>query len=288
MNSGERIVEEEKSKAIYRSVSDTELSQEQFNRIPCPNLRTGVRMSLLNPDPDGWVPSGEVRAYLSYIGISKTAKVMDLLVGSGERAARDKRDGYINLTTMGGSTLDHGSSTGALNERVGFSEERLERLKNFAGKDGRLTQKTLGRALNHLHGCPVIRKSLLGTHLLSFEFAGLLDIFGRVDDITNQKYFLLEDVDCLFRHNRFPEGWKPPTTQEYGSFKSFVLYLQMTVQRVIQGWGRVSGHAEPISDRQLALMRQLRNADAIDWDRFVVDAKKVKAEFSRDGETTAG
>jgi len=88
---------------------------------------------------------------------------------------------------------------------------------------------------NNFHQCPFKFKSFTGTNVLSFEFAGLLNIFGRKDD-HGHKYFTKADLIDLWKHNRFPEGWQSPTKQFYGTCPAFINYLLMIWKRIYVGW----------------------------------------------------
>lgn len=218
----------------YRSVAETNLTEEMFNRILCPNLRTGVRMSLLNPDKDGWLRSDDIRRFLEYIGLIAKARVEDLLVITGERASEPYRPGFINMCGLTDSFLDHKSSSGVLNTPEGFSPKRLEYLKSFAGDENRLTKEKLGLALSDFHRCPHVKKSLFGTNVLNFEMGGMLNLYARSDGESAEKYFTKEDIQSLWGDNKFPEGWTPPKVAHFGSLKGISLYLEMSFIRLKQ------------------------------------------------------
>ncbi len=220
----------------YRRVADTNLSQTLFDKVLCPNLRTGIRMGLLNPDAEGWAKTEEIRHFLEYIGLVPKTKVENLLISTGESSVEEKRPGFINLTAFEGTFLDHGSDTGILNNPKGFSQERLELLKSFAGESGHLTKDSLGSALNQFYQCPYKKKSLFGTNVMAFEVAGLLEIYGQTNEEYSEKYFDLDDIDSLWKHNRFPKHWSPPAKTYYNTKRSLSRYFLMMVARVRQGW----------------------------------------------------
>jgi hypothetical protein len=222
----------------YRNVSDTQLTQELFNQVICPNMRTGIRMGFLNPDSQGWTAITEIRTYLEYIGVTANSAVENLLISTGIKAPEEKKEGYINLTAFKETFLDHGSASGILNNGEGFLESRLELLLGFANESGVLTKKELGLAINNFYQCPFKEKSLLGTNVLSFEFAGFLGIFGRTDS-NGDKYFSKQDIVDLWKHNRFPEGWKAPAKQFYGTWPAFANYVLMIVKRIRIGWWNI-------------------------------------------------
>ena len=232
-------------KPRYRSVEDTKLSQELFNKIPCPILRTGIRMSLLDPDNRGWIHERHILKYLEHIGLLANSAVQGLLVSTAKSAPNVKRHAFINLTAFGSTFLDHGSSSGILNNESGFSDERMALLKNFADDEGRLTRDCLGVAVNKFHQCPFHFKSLLGTHILSFEYAGMLDLFGREDRALG-KYLTCEDVDSLWRENRFPSGWTPPPQGFFGTWSALYKYIFFVSSRVKIGWRKIHKQKPPL------------------------------------------
>ena len=220
----------------YRSVNETQLSQAQFDRILCPNLRTGVRMSLIEPDSEGWVRQDQLKVFLNYLGISKGTLVESLLIDRAVRAPSIKRKGFINILSFHDTFLDHGSSSGIFNNPEGFSAERLALLLGYENQQGRFYLKDLAPALNRFHQCPFKRKSAKGTNILSFEFAGLLAIYGRFDPEQSQHFFTADDIEALWLHNHFPEGWQAPEKPYYGTWPAFRNYCRMVITRLKIGW----------------------------------------------------
>lgn len=221
---------------LYRPIEKTQISKEMFNQILCPNLRIGVRMSLLNPDESGWVCSNELLRFLEYLGVKKESGIANFLVNSGERASTPKRDGFVNIVNFRDTALDHKSSSGILNTPEGFSESRLSFLKQYAGEDNRLTVKKVSRAINHFHQCPHLAQSVTGTHIQSLEMSIVIDIYGRTDNSSKEKYLTRNDIDSIWRDNKFPEGWTAPKSPEYGTLEAIGLYIKMISARVTHGW----------------------------------------------------
>ena len=219
----------------YRKVSETQLSQDMFNKVLCPNLRTGIRMGLLNPDAEGWVKAEEMRSFLEYIGLFAHSRVQNILISTAISAPEDKKSNHINITAFKNTFLDHGSSSGILNNSVGFDSERLALLKGFADPCGRIMKKDLALAANKFHQCPHQFKSFKGTNIWAFEVAGLLEIYGR-KDAHGEMYFTVEDIDSLWRENRFPDGWLPPKKSFFSSFSAFKKYFSLMVGRLGMGW----------------------------------------------------
>lgn len=222
----------------YRTVSETDLTQEKFNQILCPNLRVGIRMGLLNPDAEGWVTLDELHAFLTYIGLGRKSLVQNLLVKTGKMAQPEPRKGYLNLTVFRGTFLDHGSESCVLNNTEGFLQERLDILLSFVGENGKAYKQELGIALNNFHQCPFKYKSFKGTNITAFEFGGLLEVYGRQDD-DGKQYFTRQDIIDLWQHSRFPTDWQVPNTTSVSSFRAFLTYFQLMFGRVFAGWKHV-------------------------------------------------
>lgn len=210
----------------YREIKDTELTLEQFNKILCPNLRIGVRMGLLNPDGDGWVSSDEMQSFLNYIGAKKKSLVLKELVSVSEGATELKRENHINIVELKGTRLDHGSSSGILNNTHGFSEERLAHLKSFSDDGKCLHKKEMAAAANDFHRCPVNFKSNVGTNIQSLEISTVMEIYAQTDD-QGRRFFSMDDIDCIWKHNRFPEYWKKPKKGFYGTLSALFKFFYM-------------------------------------------------------------
>lgn len=220
----------------HRDIQDTGLTDERFGRIMCPNLRTGVRMSLINPNEEGWVAIEELREYLDYIGVPRDSKVADLLIITAVNAGQVKKEGFVNITELQDSFLDHGSDSGILNTPKGFDEERLQHVLAFAN-NGRITKQDLSKAISAFYQNGVNGKSVLGTNILSFEMAGMINVYGRTDPQTGEKYFTEQDFIDLWKNNRFPKDWQAPKTPFYNTFAALTAYLAMLWTRVRTGWG---------------------------------------------------
>lgn len=217
----------------HRSIHDTKLSTESFNQILCPNLRIGVRMGLLNPDQHGWVTSREMKSFLEYIGTRPDSFVENLLISAGENASGTPKIHHINITRFQGTSLDHGSSSGILNNKTGFSQERLDYLKHFSADKKYLLQKDLAAAASHFHKQPVNFKSIKGTTLQSFELASILELYGRKSK-SGESYFTLDDIDAIWKQNRFPKDWQPPVKSTYGTFQVILKFFTMTFARILK------------------------------------------------------
>lgn len=221
----------------HRDVEATLLSQEQFNRILCPNLRIGVRMSLLEPDAEGWVLKSQLRDFLQFLGVPRQSLVGKGLISSAYTACATQRRGFVNILDLDASRLNHGSSSGILNNATQqFSAERLALLKGYLNSEGRMYVGDIAPALNFFHRCPFHRKSTKGTHLLSFEFAGLLALYGRKDSVSGKSYFTAEDIDDIWFHNRFPSDWVAPNVATFGTRPALQRLLAMMLARVFTRW----------------------------------------------------
>ena len=173
---------------------NTTISQENFKKILCPNLRIGVLEGLLKPDAKGWVTDKELKDFLNYIGITKSSRIERRLIALAKKVVRKKRENKVSLIDYKDSKFDHGSGSGIINNPQGFSEERLQLLKSYANKKGNFYLEDFTPAVNHFHQCPFHKKSTFGTNLSSFEFASILGIYGQTDE-QGKKFFSTEDVD---------------------------------------------------------------------------------------------
>lgn len=225
-----------KNQHQYRQIEDTQISNELFNQILCPNLRIGVRMGFLNPDKSGWVHSNELRKFLGYLGIQKESGIENYLVNTGEKVSSPKREGFVNIVMFRDTLMDHKSSSGILNTPEGFSESRLSFLKEYAGADDRLTVKKMSRAINHFHQCPHLATSLKGTNIQSLEMSVILQFYGRTDKGSEEKYLTRSDINSIWRDNKFPDGWIAPNSPTYGTVEAFKMYAKMMLARILNGW----------------------------------------------------
>ena len=216
----------------YRAVSESQLTQDLFNQILCPNLRIGVRMSMLNPDADGWVKSSEMLDFLTYLGVKPDSLAAKQLISISETSTPEQKEGHINITAFKEGFLDHGSSSGILNNPEGFSQTRLDYLKQFANQQGRLYKKELAKAANMFHSCPANFASRTGTQIQSLELATILTLYGRRDH-SGRRYFEISDLEELWRENRFPKSWGTPKKSFYGTLQVLLKYFSVTLYRVI-------------------------------------------------------
>ena len=213
------------------STLPSSISQENFDKILCPILRIGVRAGLLDPDQDGWVASKKVRNLLDYVGIKPKSGVAKLLIMLGESTTKEKRSNAIHLTAFKGTFLDHGSESCILNNPSGFSQERLDYLKSFSSDGERLTEKDLAKAANAFNDHPVIKARFIGNRIETLELASILELLGRTDN-NGKKYFLLKDVDSIWKHSEFPEGWTRPKKPFYTTLKTITDTIKLRVKQL--------------------------------------------------------
>lgn len=197
-------------------------------------------MGFLNPDESGWISSNELRGFLGYLGLQEESGIENFLVNTGEEASSPKREGFVNIVMFRDTPLDHKSSSGILNTPGGFSESRLSFLKEYAGTDNRLTVKKMSRAINHFHRCPHLARSVKGTNIQSLEMAILIELYGRTDKGSKDKHLTRNDIDSIWRYNKFPEGWMAPNSPTYGTFETFKLYAKMMLARLLNGWTKTA------------------------------------------------
>ncbi len=214
----------------WRGIEETNLTQEKFDKILCPTLRIGVRMGLLNPDTRGWVRTEELYDYLVYIGVKRHSGILNGLIVTGGVAPRRKKKDHVNITEFDGSFLDHGSSSGILNNPCGFSETRLDMLKSFS-KDGKcLYHQDIAAAANDFNKYPAVRKSFLGTNIQSLELGTLLKLLGRKSE-QGENHLTMDDVDAIWKDSRFPDGWERPKAMS-GTWVGMKKYWSMVFARI--------------------------------------------------------
>ena len=217
-----------------RPIKQTTTTKDVFRNIPCPNLRVGVRMGLLEPDAHGWVESAQLRKYLTYLGLKDKSNILEMLIREGEKANEGVKDGYINLAKLRGSLLDHAGSTGTLDNPPGLNLENLNELKSFA-VDGRLGTNEFAKASQYFRDKrPKNTEDKLGFLIQSLEFSSILDIYGTAD-ARGSKYLTVKDLDDLWRKSCFPKAWKAPTETYIGSFRVYRRAIWFAMVRMFCG-----------------------------------------------------
>lgn len=186
------------------------LEQDDFNKILCPNLRIGVRLGLLNPDKEGWVTKTELTQFLNRIGVSDISWLSKTLVDGGVAANKEARTpykkGYVNIVNFENTMLDHGSSTGILNNPKGFDKKRLDQILKFSNS-GRFYMREFREVAKFCHQQPVKKKAKAKgevLHLLEFEI--ILKIYGREDN-NNDLYLTDKDLIDIWQKSQPREGW---------------------------------------------------------------------------------
>ena len=190
--------------------SSNRLAQNEFNKILCPNLRIGVRLGLLNPDKEGWVTKTELTLFLNRIGVSDISRLSKTLVDGGIAANKGSRtpfkEGYVNIVNFENTMLDHGSSTGILNNPKGFDKKRLNQILKFSNS-GRFYIREFREVAKFCHQQPVKRKAKAKGELLQLlEFEIILKIYGREDN-KNDLYLTDQDLIDIWQNSQPREGW---------------------------------------------------------------------------------
>ena len=209
-----------------------EISRDAYKKILCPNLRVGVRMGHLTPNEDGWVSTKQLKDYLIFLGLKDNSKLLRFLLNQGELITSSSGDGKINLSGFVDSGLDHGSSSGILNNEEGFSEVRLDVLKSYAVED-KLYKKQFAIAANQFHTNGVTKKSKKGALIQALELSSLLDVYGRTDQ-AGEKYLTVKDIDDLWKESKFPEDWIPPEDSYYGNLRAAWNLVSTSIRAVVK------------------------------------------------------
>jgi hypothetical protein len=114
-----------------------------------------------------------------------------------------------------------------LNHPIGFNQTRLDHFKSFACKSGHLSVKELARAAKDFHTNPVHRSSKIGTVFQLLELGSLLHIYGRVVQPCKRKFLTNQDMEDLWKHNRFPSKWSPSENKPYSTMDAIWVHIAM-------------------------------------------------------------
>ena len=188
-------------------------------------------MGLLNPDAEGWVETAELRDFLAYLGAKPESQIVKQLIRLGIESPEVKQEGKTNLIAFTDSFLDHGSSSGILNNPQGFSAARLDHLKSFSRDGKTLTLRELAKAANDFHSRPAKFSALTGTLIQSVELSTILELYGRKKN-SGEMYFLLEDLDAIWKEGRFPDQWRAPEKPYYGTVKTLWNFIRTLFLRI--------------------------------------------------------
>lgn len=187
---------------------NNQVTREQLQSIPCPNLRTLVNEGWLTPDKDGLVDLKQLDTALQRVGagtIPRKVLVNGAHGATAEVVAQQLGElgqGKFNIYRLNGSNLDHAGDTQTL--RGGFNQARLDWLLSYAN-NGRLGMAELSRAQQDAAKAEptVFRDRALGV----VEITALLQIYGT-KDASGKKSISTDGITNLFKNARFPDEWR--------------------------------------------------------------------------------
>jgi prostaglandin-endoperoxide synthase 2 len=227
-------------------LSDLTTSKEQFGNVLCPHLRIGIRTGNLQLDKGGWIKKGDLRNFLNRVGLKRNTLLTKILIFGGSNNSPKHKRGLINLTSFKNTFLDHGSSSGILNNDEGLISSRLTIFKNCAQShenEERLYTEQLRKVSLKIHNSPAnFQAGFSGQYLQLLELKIILEVYGRMDDLVKQKYFTYDDVVSIWKYAKAPRGWTYPGAGHLGliwTIKTLYLaYLQYRKnQRSLWGAG---------------------------------------------------
>jgi hypothetical protein len=201
---------------LHTSVQQAKISQENLNKIPCPNLRTLVNEGWLTPDKDGLVDLKQLDQALTRLGVEGLAK-KTLVDGAGKATAEAVAEqfggmaaGKFNIYKLYGSNLDHEGDTRVLRKGQ-VDMERLDWLCSFANKDGRMTLSSIAPGQKE---AAADEKSGLRAKLLGLaELTALIRVYGTPDK-NGEKSISVDGLRKLYAESKFPDEWRARLTKD--------------------------------------------------------------------------
>ncbi len=186
------------------------VSQEQLNKIPCPNLRTLVNEGWIKIDKDGLADVGNIDEAFKRLGLSSLPRQALVKGGESATAAAVQEQfghmvsGKINLFRLTGSVIDHAGDTQVL--RGGApNKARLEWMLGFANKDGRFGKAEIAELQRSAATSEpaTLRDRAIGVA----ELTAIFQVYGT-KDASGKKSLSKEGVTDLWQNSRFPEEWR--------------------------------------------------------------------------------
>lgn len=211
--------------------TESECEDENFKQILCPVLRVGVKEGMLTPNKKGVVQEYELKDYMSFLGWHKKS-LMDRVIKSAYK------NGVINISRFRGRGLDHGSSSGVINNKadnnqLGFYPTRFEHFLSFASNDNEFGLFQLASAAIDFHKNPVNFNSTKGFHFQLLEFAILLELFGEKNQ-SGEKVLQIDDIKSLWEKSKFPAHWQTPKKRFFGNVAALkgLVKMQFIVAKI--------------------------------------------------------
>lgn len=197
-----------------------------FENTLCPHLRIGIRTGNLTPNESGWVEEEQLTSFFKRVGIKPKSILTRTLLKGGSDFSPFNPLNRINLSSFRHSFLDHGSSTGILNNTNKLSSSRLAIFKEFATRSNesnelRLYKKQYEKVADELHKNPrEFKAGFRGQLLQLVEFRIINQVYGRWDPDRKEKYLTYDDIVSIWKYARPPKGWQYAEEQTLGFYWS--------------------------------------------------------------------
>ena len=242
-------------------LTDEELALvKKFGEVMCPVIRLGIRSKHINLCDEGRIASKELLDFMAFVGLDPEGSIINRVISRAVEISKEK-DGIentIKLSHLNGTPLDHGSTSGAFRydayrktTDTYFSAAAVERIKKAASDGLHIDLDDLAKLTNDFHRCPFrgvpngntgnaptnspstprILTTMPGVVSTTFEYAILLHLFGHPGE-GGKKYFLLEDIERIWKQSKFPKHWSPPLRATFDDKK----FIRKTLEH---GWKRL-------------------------------------------------
>ena len=205
----------------YRSPNENVELRPNSDSIPCPALLSLYNNGLLEPKNDGTVSRHHLSCVLERLGISRT---VGKILTRGAAKTTSTPD-MFNLFKLRDSILDHSGSTGIRDPKV--NENKFSEVMQFS-ENGRMYPKHFAQVAKH---CRNVDSGLFGTFVQTVEFAAVLALFGRVDNVGD-KFLSNDDMHALWLRGEYPMSWVPHRKNSLGALPIILLTLKIFIWRV--------------------------------------------------------
>jgi hypothetical protein len=206
-----------------KSMENFNLRQNSDN-IPCPYLNVMYNQGKLDPDSDGYLTiSGS--GSNSFEHAFRWTGFDDYWISVLQNQILDRAkesNGKVNLFTLS-NYIDHHGSTGIRDNTITsdgvasgalVKPEKLNILKSYGDQSTqKIWARDFGKAALVQETTDVYSIGTVPHHgIEEFEYAALLQVFGRYDPGNPEPYLTFDDVEKLWIKGEFPSGWSPSSS----------------------------------------------------------------------------
>lgn len=222
MPSGEVVPEEEWTSDVVNSklLSHASMSsaaasidKSELDKVPCPVVAMLLKHGLITPGADGRVLFVDIAKAVAQIGVGADI-IASVFRVFQKRLTEEETAGGVDVFNLKATGLNHGWSTGIRDPTV--SPEKLKIMTDCArpgGPDGELRIYK-----EHMYNARRIFSRLANedpTHVktrrmhitASMDLAMLLEVFGRLDTATGDRFLLPDDLHAIYIDSDAPEAW---------------------------------------------------------------------------------